>query len=720
MAISSLNKSVAELLGQPASLQKSKKGLKIRLDAEIQAELKEQKTPDTLEKAIMNTLNQSGDIQRLAFESDPIQTGKYHSLYRVKYHLIPDKLLKRIAVQNDLVACIVQARQNHMSAFARPRPDRFSTGFTIELKQDAHERIETIEDEKEKKEEKNEIRKRIAAVTKKIMTCGNPSIDIGGAQDRLTFPQYMSMSVRNAIVCGRIATEVLRNDDDKFVGIRVIDAGTIYRPEPRQNGLDKVREQAKALLAEIKGDRLDPDKYENGEYAWVQVIDDRPVQAFTDKECLVHNFYAVPDIEMDGYPVTPIDTAITAITTYINITTQNKLYFQNGRAARGMLIIKSDDVDETIISRVRQQFNAQINSVNNSHRMPVFGIGVEDDITWSPIDNSSRDAEFQYLSDMNSRVILSAFQMSPDELPGWSYLSKGTNNQSLSEGNNEYRLEAARDLGIRPLLAQMEDFLNQYILPLFDETLAKLCVLKLVGLDSETAEKESVRIQQDMPVHLTYDEVLEKVEKKPVGKKMGGEMPINPQFQSILDKYMSVGQIIEHFFGIEGASKDPNLMYFRDPFFFQMKQMQQAEQQMAQQAQMQQQQAAQQPQGAPGGQEASGDAQGQPQSQDQPQGQEQPTGEAAKPDRETTQTENQKQASLEQSSPNAPQDLTRSIDMAMDALSKSERDLPPSKRKLLGLQKTLLSDFLKSWSEDSKEAISDIVKVTSKLKPTKQ
>jgi hypothetical protein len=131
---------------------------------------------------------------------------------------------------------------------------------------------------------------------------------------------------------------------------------------------------------------------------------------------------------------------------------------------------------------IRQQFNASINNVNNAWRMPVFGVGADDEITWQPIDSGGRDMEFQYLSRHERRVILSAFQMSPEELPGWSYLSRGTNNQALSESNNEYQLEAARDVGIRPLLIkQFEDFLNQRILPLIDESLAKLCALKLVG-----------------------------------------------------------------------------------------------------------------------------------------------------------------------------------------------------------------------------------------------
>jgi S1-C subfamily serine protease len=74
--------------------------------------------------------------------------------------------------------------------------------------------------------------------------------------------------------------------------------------------------------------------------------------------------------------------------------------------------------------------------------------------------------------------------MSPEELPGYAHLSRGTNNQALSESNNEYKMQAARDVGIKPLIKQWEDFLNACILPILDPTLAKLVTIQLLGLDA--------------------------------------------------------------------------------------------------------------------------------------------------------------------------------------------------------------------------------------------
>lgn len=715
LRVTDLQKQVFEQLfgGQQVRVEKNKGEVRIRLDAEMQDELKKDTGPPSLMKSVLNAIGKD-ELTRLAFDTDPSLVNQYHSLYKTKIRLMPDKLLKRIVIQDDLVACIIQARQNQISAFGRPRPDRFSTGFVIEARQEIIERIEQIQDQQEKQKAKKELQRRIADVSKRLMTCGDK--DVLGEDDTLTFPQYLSESVRNALVVGRLATEVIWSDGPdgkkKFACFRVIDAGTVYKAAPQRAAAESVRRQARMLLEQIKNKKLVPERYENDEYMYVQVIDDRPVQAFTDKECLVHNFYHVPDVELDGYPVTPIDTVITAVITHINITTHNKLYFQSGRAARGMLVIKSDDVDEQVISRIRQQFNASINSVQNSWRMPVFGIGADDEITWQPIDTGSRDMEFQYLMDMNARIILSAFQMSPEELPGWSYLSRGTNNQAMSEGNNEYRLEAARDLGVRPLLARMEDFLNHKILPLFDEKLGEMAVIKLVGLDAETAEKESVRLQQDQPVHMTYDEVLQKVEKQPVGKSFGGEFPLNPMFQAVLDKYLTVGQILERFFGVEGASKNPEWAYVRDPFWFQFQQLKQAEQQMQMAAQQQQMAAAQ---GAPpdGGGGGGGGEGGPPAGG----GEEQSAG---APQQEA-QTENQMTDAVQEASaspgPGEETDLTRSIDQALQLLSKSEKQLPPSKRRLLAQHKRVVAEAMKGWDDDLREAQKEIHAVADKLKP---
>ncbi len=664
----------------------------IKSEGVVMAEVVKNNEPESLVKSILNQLNGAGTIERLAFETDPTQRNQFSGVYRAKLRLIPDDVLKRIAIQDSLVSNIVRARQNHVAAFGRPRPDQTSTGFIIEANTGLIDTLNVTE--------KEQLDKQIKNAVKKLYDCG----DINGVAEekRTTFSEYLSLEARNAVVVGRIATEIVYVDDPtsesgkKFHHFFAADAGTIYKATKNTENLQAVRDEAYNILCSITGQKLIKEKYDKGDYTWVQVIAGRPFQAFTSDEMKVYNFYAVPDVELDGYPVTPIDTVITAVTTHINIVTHNKLYFQNGRASHGMLVVTSDDANPQMMANIKQQFMANINNVNNSFRMPVFNIGEGEEVQWTPIDTGGRDMEFQYLTDMNAREILTAFMMSPDELPGWTYLSRGTASQALSESDDSYKLTAARDVGIRPLLAGFEDFINSHLLPLIDPDLAKKARVRLIGLDAETEEKRDVRLAQGAQLWMNYDDLLQRVEKKPVGKDWGGSIPLNPGYKAYLDQYFTVGQILEHFCGVPNASKDPALAYRRDPFFLQWVQLQQQVQAQQQQAA----QAAQNPQ--------------QPGTTLPGQDQQQPD-----PNQQQPQTENQKTAAQDSSSASGAgtSELARSIDQAYALLTKSEAQLSPEMRRLLTQQRKTEDYVVKSFEEDSKDAIKEILDIAKHHSP---
>lgn len=636
-----------------------------------------------LMKSIVHELTSTTErVDRLAFEVDP-NLLIYTSVYVPKRGLIPDAILKKLLIQDDLVAAIVHAREMHMSAFGRPRYDRHETGYVIEPMAGVVDKLHA-----DKKELFND---RIRKAVKALSTCGSEEGVL--EKDKMSFCQYLQMSARNVVGLGRLATEIIRIGPEKkeFHSFRPTDVGTIYHAAKEKNAEDKLREEAAKALADLRGTKIDPAVFAKGDYAWIQVIEGQPRQAFSDRELYVANFYKINDIEMLGYPVTPIDTVFNQISTHLNIGTHNRMYFQTGRASKGMLVFKSDDITPQTLERVKQQFNASINGVGNSWRMPVFGVPVDGDITYSSIDSSAqKDAEFIYLLDSNCRSIFSAFQMSPDEVPGWSYLSKGTNSQALSEGNQEFRIEASRDQGIRPLIHFFEDFINTHLFPLIDAELAQVCRVRLVGLDADTPEKEMIQLIQKVPISGTYDGIMEQLELKLVGKAMGGAYPLNPQFQAVLDKMYTVGQQKAFFTGDESARTDPRLDFYPNPFYFQHMQMMQADKQ----AQM-----AAQGGGAPGGQgEASPGQEGAPEVVD-------PTGQAP--------NANQASGMDPSGAPKAEtgEDLTRSIDQALFALSKSENNMPMSKRKLLYQQKMIREKVVKELDEDFKVLIGEVLSV---------
>jgi hypothetical protein len=251
----------------------------------------------------------------------------------------------------------------------------------------------------------------------------------------------------------------------------------------------------------------------------------------------------------------------------------NKLFFQNGRAAKGILVIQSDEVDEQVMNDLKQQFMASINNVSNAFRTPILGVAKDDNVEWTQTDSQGKDGEFEFLYDSISRNILAAFNMSPDELPGYGHLSKATNSQALSESNGEFKLEASRDTGLRPMILQFEEFLNSRLFPIMDPELSQICVITLSGLDSQSRDQENQRLQTEAPLHGDLDTIYKAVDKDPVGEHIGGKLPFSEFYGLQVDKYIEVGQMIHEFMKDPAAAFNPLLKYRRDPFFLQYLQM---------------------------------------------------------------------------------------------------------------------------------------------------
>ncbi len=71
-------------------------------------------------KSIVNSLRRAGDkIMPLAFTEDPSSPNRYGGLYYQKLVSVPDQLLKRVAITDDLVAACTFTRANHLKAYGK-------------------------------------------------------------------------------------------------------------------------------------------------------------------------------------------------------------------------------------------------------------------------------------------------------------------------------------------------------------------------------------------------------------------------------------------------------------------------------------------------------------------------------------------------------------------------------------------------------------------------
>lgn len=524
-----------------------------------------------LQKALNDATGKATErAPALAFMESPNYNDAYAGVVKAKRNEIPDAILKMIRVQDHLVAAILRTRGGQLSQFGKKRADRFDKGMEISIKPEFYKILNT--------EQFAKVTERIKRLETILLNCGHTE----GLenQQKMTLSQFLSTSVQNACTFGWMGTEIVydrETDPDEsgefpFNRFRPIDSGTIYKTvrNGEQAGVN-TRILAIKELERITGDKINIDynKLREDKYAWCQQVDGIAKQYFTHKELLMHDFFPSTDVERNGYPIPPIETVISSITTHISIDTWKRLYFQNGRATRGALVIKSDDVDSPTLEKFRQEFQASINGVQNSFRTPLMGISPTEDITWLSFAGDKADDSFEFIYDQIARNILATFQMSPDELPGYGHLSKGSNSQTLSESNNEFKMEAARDSGLVPLIQHFETFFNQRLIPIIDPILSKMIVLKFAGLDAKSEEQEATQLQQMMPTAMTMDDVLHHVDKEPIGVGMGGEFPFNERIQLLMDKYLDVGQVKGRFYNSPASFVDPMLRFKRDPFSLQ-------------------------------------------------------------------------------------------------------------------------------------------------------
>ncbi len=416
----------------------------------------------------------------LALTDSPNHVDSFGGLTKGRTKVLAPWIIKDIRVRDHLVAAILRARAGHFTPFGQLRKDRFSTGVEVKLKP---EFLKILTPEQYEK-----VVERMKAFEQLLLNCGHTA----GLeqQDKTTLAQFFDTQVRNGVSFGNFATEIIYDREgqpDKdgkfpFHRFRARDVGTM---EPARRKSDKegnnLRIAAIKLLESMTGEKpnVDLSKLKEDEYAWYQKVDGVLRQAFTHDEMIVFNLYESTDVEHNGYPVSPLDTIVNSVATHMSIDTYKRLYFENGRAAKGMLVINSDEVDESTLNSIKLQFNASISNLSNSWRTPIFGMGVGDTVNWVPFAGEGmQDRSFEFMSDQVARNIMSAFSMGPDELPGYGHLARGTNSQTLSESSNEFSITASRDAGLKPLVVKFVTFLNQALFPLMDPLLAKICEIK--------------------------------------------------------------------------------------------------------------------------------------------------------------------------------------------------------------------------------------------------
>lgn len=533
-----------------------------------------EKRLDELNKSLKEDNSQPSQggslVGRKAFLSDPyLEITSSQGTYRQKFTRLSNRMLREAATRDTIIAAIIRHRRTQVESFCSIPNTRFDTGFTF-VRRDGKELDEADH-------------KNLDVLSSWMYFCGD--VQQTPHDDKTTMATQIGMMAQDALTFGHVSIEKIRDKLGGLQRFRHVPGESIFHATKLANQENVKATAMQNNVALPEGYRQEgtiSQENPKDEIQYLQVINSKEVAWFTDKT-MTFKLYQPPSyVDNNGYSTSLVEACILAVTRHLQAENYNSLFFTHGFAARGLLHLKGN-VSQTNLQMFRNQFNAVINGNNNSWRTPI--IAGLDEVQWVPLAGTSRDMEYIQYTDHLIRTICAQAQIDPTEI-GFEYLSRGTQQSTLNSPNNEWKLTASQERGLVPLLRFFEDLVNHDIIPELNPDFSKMYMFKFIGLQSETKQQEITRLQAEMSVHASLNDLLRQVKKDPLSSDLASDIPLNSLWWGLAKELLTVGELREKLLGDKGASQREELQYISSPMFMSYQQILNQKQAQAQQQQL--------------------------------------------------------------------------------------------------------------------------------------
>jgi hypothetical protein len=484
---------------------------------------------------------------RKSFLSDPfLEVSSTQGAYRAKFTRLSNRMLRETALRDTIISSVIRHRRTQVESFCSIPHTRFDTGFTW-IRRDG-------------KDTEDADHAEISNMATWLYHCGD--LAKTPPDDRTTMATQFGMMCQDALTFGHISMEKVRDKLGGLQRFRHVSGESVFHAN-RNMSPDAHKDLLSSQLTGLQATREGVVTPDVKPVKFLQVIDGKEIARFSDDTMIFRVFQPPSYIDNNGYSMSLVEACILSITRHLQAENYNALFFTHGFAARGLLHLKGN-VSQQNLQMFRNQFNAVINGNNNSWRTPI--IAGLDAVEWIPLAGTSRDMEYIQYTDHLIRSICAQAQIDPVEI-GFEYLSRGTQQSTLNSPNNEWKLEASAERGLVPLLRFFEDIVNHDLMPEISPALHAKYLFKFIGLRSETKQQEVTRLQGEMSVHATLNDLLKQVKKNPMSVDMAGDVPLNQLWWSIVKETITIGEFREAFYGDKGASEREELKYIPSQAF---------------------------------------------------------------------------------------------------------------------------------------------------------
>jgi hypothetical protein len=358
---------------------------------------------------------------------------------------------------------------------------------------------------------KDQTKKDIKELTQFIMNCGKVK-DRPFESRKWNFKTLCSALLNDSLSCDWMVLEKVpeEGDDTKIHHFVPIDAVTVryasttlgnYKTQsfhPAANILYPEKE-LEALERKTDAVKLDPEKLENNDYKYVQLIKGVIERAFTPNEMSVGVRNPITDIYANGYGISELELLATTISSHLFAENHKRKYFTNGFSAKGILHIKAP-LNRRKMEALRIQWKHTVSGPKNSFQTPIFA-GM-DDVKWIPLNQGDIDKEFNNWMQYLIKVMCMIYQIDASEI-GFGMKEEGSSGNGLSGDNTAQKIEHSKDKGLLPLIRFMEDFINTNIMDYINSDYK----LEFTGISEESSNEALARQEKEVKFKKSVNEV---------------------------------------------------------------------------------------------------------------------------------------------------------------------------------------------------------------------
>lgn len=421
---------------------------------------------------------------------DPFENAASMGYYSKHSHLSYGVL--RAMSKAPIIRAIINTRKDQVAEFTKPQPDKYSKGFVIRKK--GQEEGEDISAKDKKVVEK---------LTSFILNCG----DEENKWDLDDFEAFIRKIVEDSLVLDQATFEVIPTRSFEPTQFVATDAAT-FRIADSIDNENNVRGARKVM----------------GYYpSFVQVYQNQIVAEFYPWELCFGIRNPSTNIHLNGYGRSELEDLVTTITSMLNADAYNGKFFRHGSAPKGALLVKKGNIAPDKIAQLRRDWNAMMSGVENMHKTPILDA---ESVEWLDMQKNNRDMEFSKFQEYLIKVACAIYKISPEEI---GFTLEGSKGGLGGNDSGKDEKNYSMDKGLKPLLTAIQGWINKYIIGPKTQWQYEF---KFVGVEVESASQEQERIQKEVTLFITPDEVRKSRGLDPLPGGVG-ELPVNPIFSQM-------------------------------------------------------------------------------------------------------------------------------------------------------------------------------------------